>query len=78
LTLEEACKVFRETMGYEMPQTFRFVGAAIKFMLKDVREMMSWLGTSGYKVDIPALRKSYPELQDFSTFLKDSSGFEKK
>jgi len=78
LTLDEACKVFRETMGYEMPKTFRFVGAMIKFMLKEVREMMGWLETSGYKVDIPALRKSYPGLQDFSTFLKENSGFKKK
>jgi uncharacterized protein YbjT (DUF2867 family) len=78
LTLEEARKVFRETMGYEMPQTFWFVGAAIKFMVKEVRDMMGWLETNGYKVDIPALRKSYPELQDFSTFLKENSGFEKK
>jgi uncharacterized protein YbjT (DUF2867 family) len=78
LTLNEACNVFRETMGYEMPRTFRFVGAMIKFMLKEVREMMGWLETSGYKVDIPALRKSYPELQDFSTFLKENSGFKKK
>jgi len=77
LTHEEACRVFKETMGYEMPQTFGFVGAMIKFMVKEVREMMGWLETNGYKVDIPALRRSYPELQDFPTFLKESSGFKK-
>ena len=62
-------------MGYEMLQTFGFVGAMIKFLVKEVREMMGWLETNGYKVDIPALRRSYPELQDFPTFLKENSGF---
>ena len=78
LTLEETCKIFKETMGYEMPQTFGFVGAALRFMIKDVKEMTEWSKKYGYKVDIPALRKSYPQLQDFQMFLKESSSFEKK
>jgi hypothetical protein len=37
-------------MGHEMPQTFPFIGAAIKFLVEDVRETTGWLETNGYKI----------------------------
>ncbi|KAF3491389.1 uncharacterized protein GIQ15_00906 [Arthroderma uncinatum] len=75
LTFKEACAVFKETMGYDMPQTYSFVGSMIRFLIKDAREMMAWLATVGYQVDIPTVRESYAGLRNFATYLKESSGF---
>jgi hypothetical protein len=38
------------------------------------------LKTDGFKVDIPALKASFPamEIQDFPTWLEESSKFEKR
>jgi uncharacterized protein YbjT (DUF2867 family) len=78
LTLEQAKKVFKETLGYDMPETFWFVGSGIKFMVKEMGTMFAWFKDEGYGADIPALRKEEPRLQDFGTWLKESSQFKKE
>jgi uncharacterized protein YbjT (DUF2867 family) len=75
LTFAQGKKVFKESLGYEMPKTFGIVGSAIKFMLKDVGTMFAWFKDEGYGADIPALRKEEPRLQDFGTWLKETSPF---
>lgn len=72
--------IFQNTMGYELPQTYGFVGPLIRTLFKEVRDMMGWLKTDGFKVDIPALRAAFPsvDIQDFSTWLKVSSQFKKR
>lgn len=78
LTLEQGRKVFKETMGYDMPEAFGFVGTGIKLMMKEMGTMFKWFATDGYGADIPALRKEEPALQDFGTWLKKSSKFSKQ
>jgi len=78
LTLDQGKKIFKEVVGYDMPETFRFVGTAINFMIKEVRAMFAWFKEAGYGADIPKLRMEEPELQDFSKWLKESSKFPKK
>ena len=78
LTFEQGEKVFKESLGYEMPKTYGFVGSAIKYMVKDVGIMFAWFKSDGYGADIPALRKEEPELQDFGTWLKETSQFKEK
>jgi uncharacterized protein YbjT (DUF2867 family) len=78
LTLAQGKKVFKDTMGYDMPETWGFVGSAIKFMITEVGTMFNWFRDEGYGVDIPALRKEEPRLQDFSKWLKESSKFTKQ
>ncbi|KAH8647049.1 hypothetical protein BGZ60DRAFT_424018 [Tricladium varicosporioides] len=75
LNFEEACTVFKKTIGVEMPTTFCAVGSVLKIALKDIGNMFKWFETEGYAVDIEAARREYPELQDFATWLKKSSGF---
>jgi len=77
LTLSEARKVFEETIGYAMPANFTFLGAAVMLMVKEMGTMFNWFRTVGYGADIPALKKEVPQLQDFGTWLKESSGFRK-
>jgi len=75
LSFDEACKVFKTTTGKEMPQTFWFVGTGLKWAMKELGIMFEWFKTDGYGIDIQALRKQYPESQDFKKWLKESSGF---
>ncbi|TVY83967.1 Nitrogen metabolite repression protein nmr [Lachnellula suecica] len=78
LTLQQGKEVFKDAVGYPMPETFGFVGSGIKFMSKEMGTMFQWFKDVGYGVDIPALRKEEPQLQDFGTWLKQSSGFRKE
>lgn len=78
LTLSQAKKVFKEAIGYDMPATFQFMGSAIMFMVKELGIMFKWFADVGCGADIQALRKEEPKLQDFRTWLKESSGFKKQ
>lgn len=78
LTLKQGRKVFKNTMGYAMPESFGFVGTGLKFAMKELGTMFKWFETDGYGADIPALRKEEPALQNFSTWLKESSKFSKQ
>lgn len=76
LTFEQASKIFKDTLGYEMPMTWGIIGTAIKWGLYEIGVMFEWFKTGGFRVDIQKLRNEYPELQDFKTWLKEESGFE--
>jgi uncharacterized protein YbjT (DUF2867 family) len=76
LNFEKAQRVFRETIGYEMPRTWAFVASLIKFAIPEMGLMFKWLQEEGYAVDIKDLREEYPELQDFGTWLRDDSQHE--
>ncbi|KAE9398524.1 NAD(P)-binding protein [Gymnopus androsaceus JB14] len=78
LNFEQACTVFKEVMGVEMPTTFCAVGSVLKVAMKDIGSMFKWFEKDGYNVDIAAAREEYPELQDFATWLKKSSAFKSK
>jgi len=78
LTLPQAKKVFKETLGTEMPSTYQFVGSALLWAVKELGTMFKWFADVGYGVDIQALRREEPKLQDFGTWLRESSGFRKQ
>ncbi|KAE9370730.1 putative NmrA-like family domain-containing protein 1 [Stipitochalara longipes BDJ] len=78
LTLAQAKKVFKDTMGQDLPETYGFVGSGIKYMVAEVGTMFKWFQDVGYGVDIPSLRKEEPRLQDLSKWLRESSKFPKE
>jgi len=78
LTFEQGKKVFKDTLGYNIPETYSFVGSAIKWSSKEMGTMFKWFGEEGYGANIPELRKEEPRLQNLSQWLKESSGFQKK
>jgi hypothetical protein len=78
LNIKQARKVFKDSIGDDLPKTFSIVGAAIKWMSKEMGTMFQWFKDVGYSVDIPALRTEEPQLQDFSQWLKETSGFRKE
>lgn len=78
LNFKDALRVFKETMGEDMPTTFCVVGSITKVAMHDIGTMFKWFEKDGYAVDIKAAREEYPQLQDFSTWLVKSSGFKRK
>jgi uncharacterized protein YbjT (DUF2867 family) len=78
LTYEEAQQVFNKAVGYGMPQTWMLVGSLLQFISKEMGTMFAWFRKEGYGADIAALRKEEPQLQDLSTWLKESSDFAEK
>lgn len=75
LTSSQAEKVFTEVLGLDIPVSFGFVGSGVKYMIKEMGTMFTWFGAEGFGADIQALREQEPQLQDFGTWLKDSSAF---
>jgi uncharacterized protein YbjT (DUF2867 family) len=75
LNFDQGLAVFKDATGKDMPQTWGFIGSGLKYMIKELGTMFAWFQTNGYGVDIQALRKEYPQLQDFKTWLKEDSGF---
>lgn len=77
LNFEQACNVFKERMGVEMPTTFCVVGTIAKTVMADIGSMFKWFKKDGYAVDIQKAREEYPELMDFGTWLEKGSKFQK-
>jgi hypothetical protein len=78
LNLTQAKKGIKDTLGFDMPETYAFFGTGLKYMIKEVGTMFNWFRDVGYAADISTLRKEEPNIQDFGTWLKDTSGFTKQ
>ncbi|KAK6363483.1 hypothetical protein TWF730_000915 [Orbilia blumenaviensis] len=77
LTYEEFGRIFEQRTGEKLPTTFRLIGSALNYMVKDFGYMFKWFNDVGYGADIPALKKVNPELKDFATWLETESLFKK-
>ncbi|KAJ9628505.1 hypothetical protein H2203_002404 [Taxawa tesnikishii (nom. ined.)] len=76
LSPAEANKIFQSQTGKDMPTTFGLVGSAIRLVLREqLGIMFDWFKAQGFGADVAALKKRYPGMQDFSTWLRESSGF---
>jgi len=78
LNFEKAKVVFKETLGYEMPQTFGLVGWGIKKGVREMGMMFDWFKEVGCKADLKECKGLVPETQDFASWLRESSHFERK
>ncbi|KAH7040563.1 uncharacterized protein B0I36DRAFT_235009 [Microdochium trichocladiopsis] len=77
ITLGDARATYRRvTEGLELPQAWWIVGKGLRWAINDVGRMFDWFESDGYGVDIAALRKEEPELQDLEKWLKESSRFD--
>ncbi|KAI8245063.1 hypothetical protein K4K57_002638 [Colletotrichum sp. SAR 10_99] len=73
ITYAKAREVFQRVVGSEMPQTYGFFGRGMMWAINDVGRMFEFFKREGYGADIQMLRKEEPRLQDFETWLKESS-----
>jgi uncharacterized protein YbjT (DUF2867 family) len=77
LTLEQGKEVFKTVVGKDMPETWWFVGPFFMWLMKEVGTMFTWFRTDGFGANIAELKKEEPKLQDFATWLRDTSEFKK-
>ncbi|MCJ1360160.1 MAG: hypothetical protein MMC33_010163 [Icmadophila ericetorum] len=74
----EAAAIFKEAIGTSMPMAPCPVGSALKFFVNDtIGAMFKWFEGVGYGADVEMCRKMRPGMQDYWTWLKESSGFVK-
>lgn len=73
LTLAEAKEHFRNATGKELPQGWAIVAKGLLWAVKEVGDMFRFFEEEGYGADIAALSAEEPTLQDFETWLKESS-----
>ncbi|KAK8107577.1 uncharacterized protein PG998_009590 [Apiospora kogelbergensis] len=78
LRFEEVRDIFRRVSGgkKEVPQAPWIVGKGVRWAIGEVGTMFRFFEEKGYGVDIKALRRREPVLQDLETWLRESSKFE--
>ncbi|KAJ5614102.1 hypothetical protein N7528_007756 [Penicillium herquei] len=78
LTYDQFAQIFEQKTGQPIPLTYRILCSVFMASMKDMGYMFKWFHDSGYKANIPELKKINPELKDFGTWLERDSGFAKR
>lgn len=79
LTPAEAAKDFKDVTGKDIPTTYPFVAVVLKWLLRThLGIMFDWFKTDGFGAHLPALKKRYPFLKDFKTWLAEESAWKKQ
>jgi uncharacterized protein YbjT (DUF2867 family) len=73
LNFSDLERIFGEVVGKELPQTYKVVSWPILWLVKDASQSFEWFRTAGWKANIDDLRRQEPGLQNFETWLKESS-----
>jgi uncharacterized protein YbjT (DUF2867 family) len=77
MTFEQGSKIFKEVVGIDVPMTFGFVGAMIKWLVADLGKMFDRLKKTPCVIDEVDMKDRNPSMMDFRTWLKTQSGFRK-
>jgi uncharacterized protein YbjT (DUF2867 family) len=78
LTFPQIDETFKKVTGSGSGATYGFLGKGLLWGVSELGVMMKWFETDGYAADIPALKKTDPELLNFETWLGTRSGWAKK
>lgn len=73
LTLTEAQERFKATTGKDLPQAWTIVGSAMLWAVGEIGAMFAFFEREGYGADIAALKKEEKSLQNFESWLRESS-----
>jgi uncharacterized protein YbjT (DUF2867 family) len=73
LTLAEAKAKFKKVTGKDLPQGWGIMAKGLLWFVGDIGKMFKWFEREGYGANIAALREEEPSLQDFETWLRDTS-----
>ncbi|KAJ9605185.1 hypothetical protein H2200_010575 [Cladophialophora chaetospira] len=78
LTPQQANDIFKKVMGTDMPTTYSFLARTIKFLLyNQLGAMFDWFKSDGFGANPREYTDKFPEMQNFETWLKQSSKFTK-
>lgn len=75
MNFDDISATFQKTTGAPAGTTFNFLGSALLWAVAEMRLMMEWWKTDGYRADIQKLMAVYPQLMDFETWLMKKSNF---
>ena len=76
ISLEDMKRIFEEEMGQTLPETFSVVAKGLKWALHEhLGIMYNWFKTDGFGADVGAVRKAYPFVKDFRTWLRTESAW---
>ncbi|KAB5527959.1 hypothetical protein GE09DRAFT_1149771 [Coniochaeta sp. 2T2.1] len=75
MTLAEAKERFRKVVGQELPQTWGILAKGMLWGVSELGAMFRFFEETGYGADIAALSGEECSLQDFETWLRESSGW---
>jgi len=79
LSPNEMAKIFKESTGQPIIETYSVVGRMIKWaMHNDLGLMFNWIRDTGFGADVQGLRQRYPFMQDFRAWLEEESAWKKK
>lgn len=78
LTYGQADEIFKSKTGMNMPTTYGLLVSGALLMMKDVRMMFHFFQEKGFRTDIPALKKRFPEIKGFGEWIETSSPWVKK
>lgn len=79
MTPRQAATIFKETTGEEIPSTYSFLATIITWVLwEQLGIMFKWFKDEGFGTDIEAMRKRYPYLKEFKSWLETESAWAKK
>ncbi|KAI1809554.1 NAD(P)-binding protein [Poronia punctata] len=76
LTFEQMDDVFDKITGDNVPTTISLLGSALTWLSAELRLMIGWFASDGYRADIQACRDEYPQMSTMERWLVKDSPFE--
>ncbi|RYP26857.1 hypothetical protein DL767_007899 [Monosporascus sp. MG133] len=78
LTFRELGAAFEAVTGRPVPEAHWIFGSVLTFMVTELRLMIAWFASDGYKADIKSRRREHPELLTMEEWLRKESLFTQK
>lgn len=75
LTFDQAAAVFKQKIGSDIPTTYGVVASLTLMALKDIGTMFKWMDNEGFGANVEEVRREYPGMTDFATYLEKHSGY---
>jgi hypothetical protein len=76
LTYEQFNEVFKKVTGEDYLTMYGFLGKGMLLLMSDFNTMFKWLNVEGSGAKIGELRKIYPGLMGFETWIREASSWE--
>lgn len=79
ITPRQAEQAFKDATGQEMPAAFGIFGYLAKAMMSDeLGTMFRWFKEVGFAADVGGLKRKYPFLKDFKSWVETESAWRKR
>ncbi|ORY68558.1 uncharacterized protein BCR38DRAFT_334802 [Pseudomassariella vexata] len=74
LSVRQISESFLNATGSPAPITYWFLGSALTYAITEVRLMIGWFASAGYKADIHQIRREHADLLTMEQWLVRKSG----